>query len=193
MIKRKNKSRLRSQKVRNLLFKVNFIPKNFIKDKMANIAKIAIKKKLLPFLKNSSTFRKCLRQLLFCRKKSTRIFIKLRSKQTKFSALNSTRSKQSKEKARGDPIFFLSSLRSSNWIYTWNKLLICGDVFAIEELLWQVETWLGPLDVKIQRESDAVVLVIYLQHVRDLDSWNSKATNVKFLKTSASSSNPIEE
>ena len=158
---------------------------------MSSTAKITILKQTFHVLKNSSSFRCCLRQILFCRKKSTCIFIKLRSKQ-KNSQL-STRLDQSKEKARGDPIFFLSSLRSSNWIYTWNKLLICGDVFAIEELLWQVETWLGPLDVKIQRESDAVVLVIYLQHVRDLDSWNSKATNVKFLKTSASSSNPIEE
>ena len=133
---------------------------------------------LFPFFSRKSVVDNCYFE--FWREK---IYSVPHKNEIKTKILSSTQLDQSKSKGE-DPIF-LSFLRSSNWIYTWNKLLICGDVFAIEELLWQVETWLGPLDVKIQRESDAVVLVIYLQHVGDLDSWNSKATNVKFLKPSA--------
>jgi hypothetical protein len=49
-------------------------------------------------------------------------------------------------------------------LFTRNKLLLSGRVFGFgfEELGRQVESRLGPLDVEVEREGDAVVFVVDL-------------------------------
>ena len=49
-------------------------------------------------------------------------------------------------------------------------MVVAGDVLRREEVCREVEPRLVPLDVEVEREGDAVVLVVDLQHVRDLDT-----------------------
>ena len=51
---------------------------------------------------------------------------------------------------------------------TGHELLLAGDILGVEELGGEVESWLRPLDVEVEREGDAVVLVVDLKHVGDL-------------------------
>ena len=53
---------------------------------------------------------------------------------------------------------------------TWYKLLISGDVLAVEKLLGQIQPWLGPLDIEVQRKCYAVVFIIDFQHIRDFNT-----------------------
>ena len=45
---------------------------------------------------------------------------------------------------------------------TWNELFISRDVLRVEEVGGQVQPRLRPLDVKVEGEGDAVVLVVDL-------------------------------
>ena len=53
---------------------------------------------------------------------------------------------------------------------TWYKLLISGDVVLFEKLLGQIQPWLGPLDIEVQRKCYAVVFIIDFQHIRDFNT-----------------------
>ena len=55
---------------------------------------------------------------------------------------------------------------------TWHQMILAGDVFAGVEFSAEVEPGLAPLDVEVEAERDAVVLVVDLQDVADLNAWN---------------------
>ena len=66
-----------------------------------------------------------------------------------------------------EPAYYIEDCRI---LGTWYKLLISGDVLAVEKLLGQIQPWLGPLDIEVQRKCYAVVFIIDFQHIRDFNT-----------------------
>ena len=59
-------------------------------------------------------------------------------------------------------------------------MVVTGDVLTGEEVRAEVEPRLRPLHVEVEAERDAVVLVVDLQHVADLNAWKHQGTVHEF-------------